>query len=94
MPPDVVPFYNTREIEWVEVEEKINNMVGRIPFINHRLTEIDSNIEYDFSLEKMLIFGIVLGGAAGIGAFLMGFVDDKIGSKKTILLSMTLVMRK
>ena len=42
---------------------------------------------YDFSLEKMLIFGIVLGAAAGIGAFLMGFIDDKIGSKKTILLS-------
>ena len=42
---------------------------------------------YDFNLEKMLIFGIVLGAAAGIGAFLMGFVDDRIGSKKTILLS-------
>jgi hypothetical protein len=47
LPPDVVPSYNTRELEWVEVEEKINNMVVQIPFINHRLAQIDSNIEYD-----------------------------------------------
>ena len=46
MPPDVVPSYNTRELEWVEVEEKINNMVVRIPFINHKLVQIDLNIEY------------------------------------------------
>jgi len=42
---------------------------------------------YDFNLEKMLIFGIVLGVSAGIGAFLMGFIDDKIGPKKTIQIS-------
>jgi len=39
---------------------------------------------YDFNLEKMLIFGIVLGISAGLGAFLMGFLDDYIGPKKTI----------
>jgi len=42
---------------------------------------------YGFNLEKMLIFGIVLGVSAGIGAFLMGFIDDKIGPKKTIQIS-------
>ena len=42
---------------------------------------------YDFNLEKMLIFGVVLGVSAGIGAFLMGFIDDKIGPKKTIQIS-------
>jgi len=39
---------------------------------------------YGFNLEKMLMFGIVLGVSAGIGAFLMGFIDDFIGPKKTI----------
>ncbi len=42
---------------------------------------------YDFNLQKMLIFGIALGVSAGIGAFLMGFIDDKIGPKKTIQIS-------
>ena len=42
---------------------------------------------YKFELEKMLIFGIALGIAAGIGAFLMGFAEDKIGPKKTIQIS-------
>ncbi len=42
---------------------------------------------YEFDLQKMLIFGIVLGVAAGLGAFLMGFIDDIIGPKKTILIS-------
>ena len=42
---------------------------------------------YGFNLEKMLIFGIVLGVSAGLGAFLMGFIDDYIGPKKTIQIS-------
>jgi len=47
---------------------------------------------YGFDLKKMLIFGIVLGVAAGVGAFLMGFVDDMIGPKKTILSSNILLI--
>ena len=47
---------------------------------------------YGFDLQKMLIFGIVLGVAAGVGAFLMGFVDDMIGPKKTILSSNILLI--
>ena len=42
---------------------------------------------YGFNLEKMLIFGIVLGVSAGLGSFLMGFIDDYIGPKKTIQIS-------
>ena len=42
---------------------------------------------YGFNLEKMLIFGIVLGVSAGLGSFLMGYVDDSIGPKKTIQIS-------
>ena len=35
----------------------------------------------------MLVFGIILGVAAGLGAFLMGYIDDYIGPKKTIQIS-------
>jgi MFS transporter, UMF1 family len=47
---------------------------------------------YEFNLEKMLIFGIVLGVSAGLGAFLMGFIDDYIGAKKTIQVSNLLLI--
>jgi len=47
---------------------------------------------YDFELEKMLVFGILLGVAAGIGAFLMGYIDDYIGPKKTIQISNALLI--
>ena len=33
---------------------------------------------------KLMIFGIVLNVFAGIGAFLLGFLDDYIGGKKTV----------
>jgi UMF1 family MFS transporter len=35
-----------------------------------------------------MIFGIVLNVAAGAGAFVMGFLDDKLGGKKTIQISL------
>ncbi len=42
---------------------------------------------FDFSLQKIMIFGIVLNVAAGIGAFFMGFMDDRLGGKNTILMA-------
>ena len=35
----------------------------------------------------MLLFGIILNIGAGAGAFLFGFLDDKIGAKRTIQIS-------
>jgi MFS transporter, UMF1 family len=43
---------------------------------------------FGFTLEEVLIFGIALNVAAGLGAFLMGFLDDKIGGKRTIVISL------
>jgi len=42
--------------------------------------------QFGFNMEngKLMIFGIVLNVFAGIGAFLLGFLDDVIGGKKTI----------
>ncbi|MBC61664.1 MAG: MFS transporter [Zetaproteobacteria bacterium] len=43
---------------------------------------------FDFSFEEIMIFGVVLNITAGLGAFIMGFFDDKWGGKKTIQLSL------
>ncbi len=43
---------------------------------------------FGFSLQQVLVFGIVLNIAAGGGAILLGFVDDRIGGKRTIVVSL------
>ena len=40
----------------------------------------------------MLIFGIILGVAAGAGSFIMGYIDDYIGPKKMIQISNFLLL--
>ena len=42
---------------------------------------------FGMSFRDILIFGIVLNVAAGLGAFGSGFVDDRIGGKRTIMVS-------
>lgn len=42
---------------------------------------------FGFSFQEIMIFGIVLNVAAGIGALVMGIFDDKLGGKKTIQIS-------
>ena len=39
---------------------------------------------FNFSFNDIFLFGIILNITAGLGAFLFGFLDDAIGSKKTI----------
>lgn len=46
---------------------------------------------FGFTTEDIFIFGIVLNIAAGLGAYLFGFVDDRIGGKATILISLALL---
>ena len=43
---------------------------------------------FGFSFEELMIFGIVINVAAGIGAFALGFLDDYVGSKRTIQISL------
>ena len=40
-----------------------------------------------FETEDVLIFGIVLNVAAAVGAAIFGFVDDALGGKKTVLIT-------
>ena len=42
---------------------------------------------FNFSFNEIFLFGILLNLCAGLGAFILGFVDDHIGGKKTIQLS-------
>jgi MFS transporter, UMF1 family len=43
---------------------------------------------YGFATAEIIIFGIVLNVAAGIGAIAFGFLDDRIGGRNTILASL------
>lgn len=43
---------------------------------------------FGFTFDEIMIFGIVLNIAAGSGAFLMGYIDDVIGGKLTIQISL------
>ena len=43
---------------------------------------------YGFSVDETIVFGIVLNIAAGAGAMAFGFLDDRIGGRKTILASL------
>jgi len=46
---------------------------------------------FGFTTEEIIYFGMALNVAAGLGAFLFGFVDDKVGGKKTIYVSIALL---
>jgi UMF1 family MFS transporter len=43
---------------------------------------------FNFSFQEIMIFGIVLNLMAGLGAFTFGFCDDRLGGRKTILISL------
>jgi len=42
---------------------------------------------FGFESEELLMFGIALNVSAGVGSFAMGFLDDYIGGKRTVILS-------
>ena len=44
-----------------------------------------------FSITEVLIFGIVLNVAAGVGAFGFGFLDDKIGGRPVLFASLAML---
>ena len=43
---------------------------------------------FGFTTEDIIVFGIALNVAAGAGAFAFGFLDDRLGGKKTIMISL------
>ncbi len=49
---------------------------------------IYASTTFGFSTEKVIVFGILLNVSAGLGAFAFGFIDDKLGGRTTIMLSL------
>ena len=43
---------------------------------------------FGFTLEEVLIWGLFVNVTAGIGAFAMGFLDDRLGGKKTLFVTL------
>ncbi len=43
---------------------------------------------YDFSFQEIMVLGVGLNIAAGIGAFALGFLDDRLGGKVTVQISL------
>ena len=49
---------------------------------------IYASTTFGFSTEKVIVFGITLNIAAGLGALAFGYIDDKLGGRMTIILSL------
>ena len=47
---------------------------------------------FGFTITEVIIFGIVLNVVAGLGAWVFGFVDDRIGGKTTIAISLVFLI--
>ncbi|MFK7991528.1 MAG: MFS transporter [Sandaracinaceae bacterium] len=43
---------------------------------------------FGFDFDEIVLFGIALNLTAGLGAFAMGFLDDRLGGKKTLLITL------
>ena len=46
----------------------------------------------DFNFEEVMILGIILNIAAGLGSFVFGFLEDKIGVKRVINISLYILI--
>lgn len=55
------------------------------------MASIYAGAVFDMPLEAVLAMGIALNVAAGIGAFGFGFVDDRIGGKRTIMITLVVL---
>ncbi|HET9066544.1 MAG TPA: MFS transporter [Gemmatimonadales bacterium] len=47
---------------------------------------------FNMSIAEVIMFGVVLNVASGIGALVFGFVDDRIGGKRTIQVTLVALM--
>ena len=56
------------------------------------MASIYAGAVFGMPLEAVLLMGIALNVAAGIGAFGFGFIDDRIGGKKTIMITLVVLV--
>jgi UMF1 family MFS transporter len=55
------------------------------------MASIYAGAAFGMPLEEFLILGIAINLAAGVGAYAFGFVDDRIGGKRTIVISLVVL---
>ena len=73
-----------RDIAWLLVARLVYNdgLVTIFAF-----GPIYASETFDFSLEEVMLWGLALNVTAGLGSAAMGALDDRIGGKRTILIS-------
>lgn len=102
-PSSKLKFREAIRSGWQQLKESIENvrqyknivrfLIARMVFIDALATVfafggIYAAGTFDFSERDVLIFGIGLNLTAGVGAFLFAWLDDKLGSRPTMLLSL------
>ena len=74
-------------------KNKINFFIARMLYTDGLITlfsfgGIYATGVFNFSFNDIIIFGIAINITAALGAYIFGFIEDKIGIKKVILISL------
>lgn len=76
-----------------EYRQIIRFLVARLLYNDGLVTifqfaAIYAGVEFGFDFQELLVFGIVINIMSGLGAFGLGFLDDLVGGKRTIQISL------
>ena len=86
-------FINTFKEIRQQYRQILNLLIARLIYNDGLVTifafgAIYAGGTFNFTFEEVLVFGIALNTAAGAGALAFGFLDDKLGGRTTILISL------
>ncbi len=78
-------------------KELVTFLVARLFFNDGLVTVfafggIYASAVFGMTLSEVIVLGIVLNITSGLGAFLFGFVDDRLGGKKTIMITIVMMV--
>lgn len=78
-------------------KELVKFLVARLVFNDGLVTVfafggIYAGEVFGMTLSEVIVLGIVLNVTSGLGAFLFGFVDDRLGGKKTIMITIVMMV--
>ncbi len=77
-------------------KELVKFLVARLVFNDGLVTVfafggIYAQGTFGMTMSEVIVFGIWLNVTSGLGAFLFGFVDDRLGGKKTIMITIVML---
>ena len=92
-----VKDFRTTAKDLREYPQIINFLIARLVYNDGLVTifafgGIYAKGSLGFTFEEIMILGIVLNITAGLGAFLMGYLDDKVGGRMTIKVTLVGLM--